>query len=149
MPNLLYNSAIRDMKNGSIDLDTDSIFVMLVTAAYVPNRRTHTRRSDITNEVVGTGYTAGGQALSGKTMVADNTNDRGTFDSNDPAWPASTITARGAVYYKNRGGAATADELILYQVFQVGGVDADVSSTNGAFTIQQPATGIYYEAQGP
>jgi hypothetical protein len=137
MANAIYNSAKRDLANGSIDLDTDTIKVMLVTATYSPNIDTHTKRSDITNEVSGTGYTSGGAALANKTVTADNTNDRMVFDADDLVWSASTITARGAVLYKSRGGAASADELIMYVDF-----GSDISSTADNFTIQWATTGI-------
>ena len=63
MADVIYNSFKRDIMNGSIDLDTDTIKVMLVTSTYTPNQDTHTKRSDVTNEVSGTGYTAGGATL--------------------------------------------------------------------------------------
>lgn len=137
MADVIFNSFKRDIMNGSIDLDTDAINIMLVTSAYVPDQDAHTKRSDITGEVVGAGYSAGGQALAGKTVTGDNTDNEGVFDANDPAWAASTITARGAVLYKARGGAATADELIAYLDFVT-----DKISTAGTFTVQFNAEGI-------
>ena len=137
MASVIYNSFKRDIANGSIDLDTDTIKVMLVSSSYTPNIDTHTKRSDITGEISGTGYTAGGQALTGATVTVDTTNDRAVFDANDVTWASSTITARGAVLYKSRGGAATADELICYIDF-----GADKSSSGGPFTIQWDAVGI-------
>ena len=137
MANVIYNSFKRDIQNGSIDLDTDDIKVMLVTSAYVPDIDTHTKASDITNEVVGTGYTAGGVSLATKAVTADNTNDLGKFDADDVTWATSTITARGAVIYKSRGGAATADELIAYLDFV-----SDKVSTAGNFNLIFNANGI-------
>lgn len=137
MANVIYNSFKRDIMNGSIDLDTDTINAMLVTSSYSPNIDTHTKRSDITNEVVGTGYTAGGQALTAKTVTADNTNDRSVFDAGDVTWPTATITARAVVLYKARGGAASADELIGYFDFP-----SDVTSTGADFVVQWGTTGI-------
>lgn len=137
MADVIYNSFKRDIANGAIDLDTDTIKVMLVTSSYTPDQDLHTKRSDITNEVSGTGYTAGGSALSGASVTADNTNNRGVFDASDLTWSTSTITARGAVLYKSRGGLASADELIAYIDF-----GADKTSTAGNFTIQWNASGI-------
>jgi hypothetical protein len=114
MANVLYNSFKRDIMNGIIDLDTDIFKVMLVTSAYTPSMDIHTKRSDVTNEVSGTGYTAGGRALANKSVAADNTDNEGVFDADGVTWAGSTITARGAVLYKSRGGAASADELIMY-----------------------------------
>ena len=137
MANLIYNSFKRDQMNGSIDLDTDTIKMMLVTSTYSPNQDTHTKRSDVTNEVVGTGYTAGGVTLANKTVTVDNTGNTGVFDADNITIATATITARGAVLYKSRGGASTADELIAYL-----DSGSDISSTAGNFVITFSASGI-------
>lgn len=137
MANLIYNSFKRDQMNGSIDLDTDTIKMMLVTSTYVPNQDTHTKRSDVTNEVVGAGYTAGGVTLANKTVTVDNTGNTGVFDADDVTITSATITARGAVLYKSRGGASSADELIGYLDF-----GSDIASTSGNFVITFSANGI-------
>lgn len=123
--------------NGSIDLDTDTIKVMLVTSAYTPDQDAHTKRSDITDETSGTGYSAGGSSLANKAVTVDNTDNEGVFDADDLSWTTSSFTARGAVLYKSRGGASSADELIAYLDFTT---DKTVSS--GTFTIQWAAEGI-------
>jgi hypothetical protein len=123
--------------NGALDLDTDTIKVMLVTSSYTADQDAHTKRSDITNEVSGTGYSAGGSALANKAVTADNTDNEGVFDADDLTWSTSTITARGAVLYKSRGGASSADELLCYIDF-----GADKSSSAGNFTLQWDAEGI-------
>lgn len=137
MADVIYNSFKRDIMNGAIDLDTDTIKVMLVTSSYIPDQDAHTKRSDIANEVVGSGYVAGGSALTGNTVTVDNTGNEGVFDADDVSWPTSTITARGAVLYKSRGGVASADELICYLDF-----GADKVSTSGEFSLQWNAEGI-------
>jgi hypothetical protein len=142
MANLIYNSFLRDIQNGTIDLDTDTIKLMLVTSAYTPNIDTHTKRSDVTNEVVGTGYTAGGVTLAGKTVTQNNTDNTGVFDADNITIPTSTITARAGVLYKSRGGASSADELIGYLDF-----GSDIISTTGDFNITFNAAGILTLAQ--
>ena len=130
MASLIYNSALRDESIGSIDFDTDSFKVMLVTSAYTENKDTHTKRSDITNEVSGTGYTAGGQAVTATVSAVDTANDRVDITFAQVTWPTSTITARKAIYYKSRGGASSADELIAVNDF-----GADVTTVAGTFTL--------------
>ena len=136
MADLIYNSFKSDTLKGLIDLTTDDIKVMLVTSAYTPDKDTHTRRSDVANEVAGTGYTAGGKSLTTPTVTQDNTNDKGVFDADDVVWLASTITARGAVIYKNTGVAAN-DNIIGY--FDFG---SDKISTDGNFTLALNALGV-------
>lgn len=136
MADIIFNNFKKLIMNGSIDLDTDTIKVALVTSSYTPDQDTHDFFDDVTNEVVGTGYTAGGAALANKTVTADNTDNEGVFDADDVSWTTSTITARAAVLYKSTGTASTS-ALICYIDF-----GANKISTAGTFTIAWNAEGI-------
>jgi hypothetical protein len=122
--------------NGAIDLDSDTIRVALVTSTYVPDQDAHEFFSDITNEVVGAGYTADGAEITTKTVTQDDANDQGVFNGDDVAWAASTITARAGIIYKDTGNPATAP-LIRYVDF-----GEDKTTTGTTFTITWNATGI-------
>ena len=140
MANVVYNKFKSDLLAGSIDFDANTFKVMLVTSAYVADPD-HDYRSSITNEVVGTGYTAGGAALGTVTVTQDNTANRAkiSISGNVTTWPTATITARGAVIYKSTGNAAT-DVNVGYVDF-----GADKTSTAGDFAINWDATnGILY-----
>lgn len=130
MASLIYNSFWFDLAKGAIDMDTDAFKVMLTTSAYTENKDTHTKRSDVTSEVTGTGYTAGGAATTCTVNAVDTTNDRVDLTIGAASWAASTITARKAVVYKARGGASSADELVAVIDF-----GADVISVAGTFTL--------------
>lgn len=136
MANVVYNAFKKNIMNGSIDLDTDTIKVMLVTSTYVPDQDLHDYKDDITNEVTGTGYTAGGQALANKTVTQDNVDNEGVFDADDVTWANSTITARGAVLYKDTGTPSTSPLLCYFDFV------SDQSSSSGNFTIQWNTEGI-------
>ena len=136
MADIIFNSFKRDIMNGGIDLDTDTIKVALVTSAYTPDQDAHDNFDDVTNEVSGTGYTAGGATLGTVTVTADNTDNEGVFDAADVTWSTSTITARGAVIYKSTGVGSTS-KLICYLDFTT-----DKSSSSGDFTIQWGSEGI-------
>ena len=90
----------------AIDLDTDDIKVMLLSAAYTPSAA-HDFRDDLTaNEVAASGtYATGGSSLAGKAINVSGANY--AFDSTDPAWTGATIAARYCALYKNVGTAAT------------------------------------------
>jgi hypothetical protein len=60
-----------------------------------------------------------------------------TFDADDVSWASSTVTARYAVLYKSTGTGSTS-ALIGY--FDFG---ANVSSTNGTFSIPFHSSGIF------
>lgn len=129
MASLIFNAALNKALTGAIDFDTDTFKVMLVASGYSPDKDAHDFRNDVTNEVSGTGYAAGGEAAT-VSVNNDTANDRQDITLGAASWPASTITARGAVYYKSRGGLSSADEIIAYIDF--GG---DITSTNGTFSL--------------
>jgi hypothetical protein len=138
MASFVYNSYKAKLFSlaNSVNLATDTIKVMLTTSAYVPDQDNHAFINQVTSEVVGAGYVAGGSALANKTVTQDNTNDKGVFDADDVTWANSTITARYAVVYKDTGTPATAP---LICVFDFG---SDKISTGGPFTITWAAAGI-------
>lgn len=112
MASIIYDSFMYDVSTGAIDCDTDVFYVMALGAAYTENKKTHTKRSDLTNEVTGTGYTAGGTSVT-VTVTNDTTNDRTDITLGAASWPSSTISgAQKFAYYKSRGGLASADELV-------------------------------------
>jgi len=85
-----------------------------------------------TNEVSGTGYSAGGAAL---TSVTPTTSGTTAFtDFADVTFSSSTITANGALIYNTTSGSGsgTTDAVC---VLAFGG---DKSSTNGDFTVRFP-----------
>ena len=129
MASRVYNSMMRDVVVGSVDFDTDTFKMMLVTSSYTASK-SHAKRNEVTNEVSGTGYTAGGNACSVTVAATDNTNNDVEISFSVTSWTSATITARAGVIYKSRGGASTADELVGYVDF--GG---DVTSTNGTFAV--------------
>ena len=82
-----------------------------------------------TNEVSGTGYTAGGNTLT----ISTNPTTSGTtayLDFADTTWAAATITARGALIYNADGVTNPAVAVLDF--------GADKTSTAGDFTIQFP-----------
>lgn len=129
MASLILNSALDDAFRGNIDFDTDTFKVLLTTSSYAADKDTHTKRSDVTDEVVGAGYTSGGAAAT-VTVTKDTANDRIDVSLGAASWPSATITARFAVYYKSRGGASSSDELVAVIDF-----GSDITSTAGTFSL--------------
>jgi predicted enzyme related to lactoylglutathione lyase len=85
-----------------------------------------------TNEVVGTGYTAGGVTLTNIDPTSSGTT--AFIDFNDATWTSATITAAGALIYNTTtdGGTGTTNAVA---VISFGG---DKTSTNGDFVVQFP-----------
>ena len=131
-----YGLAIEKANEGSINFNADTFGLLLTPSTYVPNQDTHAFRSDVTNEVATSGtYTnPGGATLAGGTFAYDAASNEYRIAWTSPSFTGATITARNAVIYKRRGGAATADELVAYCTEA-----ADVTSTAGTFTVTLPS----------
>lgn len=133
-----YGVPIKNLLTGAntIDFDSDTLKVALTTSSYTPDQDTHDFFNDVTNEITGTGYTAGGATLGSKAVTYDTASNEIRFDAADTSWTTATFTARRAVVYKDTGNAATSP-LICWIDF-----GADVSVTAGTFLITWAATGI-------
>lgn len=132
-----YGKAFVSAFNKEIDLDTDTIKVMLCTSAYTPDQDAHDYKNDVTNEVTGTGYTAGGATLGSPVVSYTGGTNTFAFDGADVSWATSTITARYAVVYDASPATDATRPLICYVDF-----GADVSSTAATFQITWDAAGI-------
>lgn len=131
----LYGSFLMKALNKEIDWDTDTIKVMLCSAL-TNNQDTFVYLADATKtEAIGTGYTAGGKALTGVTIAYDGATNIIKLDTADVTWTNSTITASYALIYDDT--PATNKPLIGYVLF-----GASTSSVAGDFTIQWDASGI-------
>lgn len=133
----IYGKSFLSAFNKEIDIDTDTLKVMLCTSSYTPDQDAHQYKSSVTNEVTGTGYTATGNALTGVTITYTAGTNTIAFDAADASWPSSTITARYAVVYDSTPATDATRPLIAYVDF-----GADVSSTAGTFQITWDVAGI-------
>lgn len=136
MPSLIYNAAKAALLDGGLDLLNDMLKVALVGAAYTPDPDAHEVFDDISAEVSGAGYTAGGQALSGKVILRDDINDRAAFDAADLTWAAATLTARGAVLYADSGDPGTSP-LVAHIDFEY-----DYAASGENYVVEWHADGI-------
>lgn len=130
-----FTSAFKSAMNKEIDLDSDTIKCMLVTSSYTPSQGTHQYKSSITNEVTGTGYTAGGTTIASVTVGVSGTTF--SFDGADISWTSSTFTARYGIIYDSTPATDATRPLLGYIDF-----GADQSPSAGTLSITWDATGI-------
>lgn len=113
-----------------------------VTATYSVDQNLHDFFNDITNEVTGTGYTAGGNACATPTWTGPDGSGILTFDAADPAtWSqnaAGFTNARRAILYYDTGTSSTS-RLVGYS----NDFGADVGNVAGDVTVTFNAAGIY------
>ena len=122
----MCNSFKTELLGGTHDLDTDVIKIALFTSSATLDASTTAYST--TNEVVGSGYTAGGNTLAGAAISLSGST--AIVDFSDTTWSTATITARGALIYNS----SKADRAVAVLDF-----GADKTSTSGDFTVVFPA----------
>jgi len=131
MANIVPDSFKTDLLKGTFDFksaaqgggDTFNLALYTSSASF----STATSSYSVANEVSGTGYAAGGQALTNNGVSISS--NIAYVDFADETWTSATITARYGLIYKN-----ASNEAVL--ILDFGG---DKTSTNGDFTVAFPA----------
>ena len=118
-----------NLMKGDEDFDVDSYYIALYTSSATLDAST--TAYTVSNEVSGTGYTAGGKPLT-VTTAPTSSGTTAYIDFSDVVWSSATITARGALIYNSSNSNAAVAVLDF---------GSDKSSTAGDFTIQFPAAG--------
>jgi hypothetical protein len=132
-----YGPALSSLVAGEIDFVGATAKAALTSNTYVPNQDTHQYFDDVTNEVSGSGYTAGGVTLSSKTAAYSSGTNTLTLDAADPTWATVSIAEiRYVVFYIDTGTPATSP-LISYMDFE-----ANYAPSAQSFTVTIPGTGI-------
>jgi len=151
----LYNSLLKYLGDGTINLETDTIKLALVTSDYVPDL-THDVLADVlaspSPEVVAVaspnnGYTAGGKALASQTFTLADSPAKSTFDAANLTWTALTATFRYGILYaeKTVGSPSVVNPLIAYILFDDSPADIVVSGVD--WLVQWDAAGIFDAAK--
>lgn len=101
----LTNSFKQEMLQAGQNLATDTLKMALYTAFadLGPITTTYTT----TNEVTGTGYTAGGELVTGAAISVDTQTNTVYVDFNNVSWPGADFTARAALIYNDTQGGAS------------------------------------------
>lgn len=134
-----------DPTNIGLDLTATDSKMALVNDTHTPDFSVHDQFADLTNEVSGTGWAAGGVLLSaisaGATSMAPTlvvSSGSLVWDGNDVAVSGTTLTnAMAAVIYADAETTPVADPLVILIDFVTA-----FSTVNGVFGIQWAAGGI-------
>lgn len=125
----LTNSFKQEMLQGGQNLVTDVLYMALYTAFSDIGQLT--TEYTTTNEVTGTGYTAGGNEVTGAIISTQTTGpDAGTVYVNfdNVSWPGANFIARGALIYNVTQGNKSVAVLDF-------GSDKTFSSTSNTVTM--------------
>jgi hypothetical protein len=110
------------------DLIADTLKIALFTSS--ASLGAGTTAYSTSNEISGTGYSAGGETLTSKVVTTSGTT--AYFDCANPTWTSASFTANGALIYNSTNG----DKAIAVLAF--GG---DFTVAGGTFEIVLPAPG--------
>jgi len=124
---VLCTSFKKELLEGTHDFSSHTFNIALYTSAATLNADTTVYSTD--NEVSGTGYTAGGVALSGVTVSSGD--GVGFVNFSDATWASSSFTARGALIYNTQGGNNRAVMVLDF--------GDNKTSNNSTFTVGMPA----------
>lgn len=122
------NSFKEQLLLGVHDFSTDTIKIALYSSAATLDNSTTAYST--TNEITGTGYTAGGKTL---TPTVSAVGQYAILDFADPSWTSASFTCRGALIYNS----SKSNKSIFVLDF---GTDKTVSS--GTFTVQFPTADV-------
>ena len=135
MADLIYASFKEGLGKGHFNLAADTVRCALLTSAYVPSAG-HAVLADVAaSETAGTGYAAGGQALSGAAWTLAGSS--AALTAADPSWTEASITARYALIYVAKTVAGRTNPLVCLLDF-----GADRGVTGGTFSVRFDATGV-------
>lgn len=132
MASTVFSNFARNLAIARHNFSSDTLKVLLVSSIPTEgNIDAWIARSDVTNEITGTGYTAGGIAQAYTLNALDTAANRQTVTLTNivNGWTTATFSAVGAIVYKN-SGVATTDYLIEFIDF-----GATVTATAGNFSI--------------
>jgi len=128
MASAVYPKALEAFLKADIDLDTVAVNAVLLDLATYTYNSAHDFYDDLTGVV---GSESGD--LASKTMT------NGVFDAADITFSSVTGVEVGAVaVFVDRGGAASADNLLSYNEFT-----SAVTPNGGDITVQWNASGIF------
>jgi hypothetical protein len=144
---IVYDIFKVNFGNKMMDMDADTFKCMLLTDNYTPSLTADEVYTDISADEVSstnTGYTIGGQTISGLSWTEDGSTTTWDASGNIAQWTAGSanLTARYASIYDDTVSSPVADPLVCYSLLDT--TPADVTATNGnTFTITPHASGIF------
>lgn len=134
MADMIFNAFRTGIADGTFGLDADTLKCALLTGSYTPDA-TDEVFADLSGEVSGDGYTAGGAVLAGVTWTRNGAVAK--LDATDPQWTEASFTARYAVIYKSGTANSLTNPLICLLDF-----GANKTVTAGTFMVVFDAAGI-------
>jgi hypothetical protein len=135
----MSNSLRKYLADGTIDLDTDDIRCAMLSSSYAANAA-HSIFGDVSAHEVtaGNGYSAGGSALTNKSVTLSGSTSK--FTADPATWPGLTKTYRFLALYAVKTANGVVNPLVA--VILVDNTPADIVITAADYSVQWNANGI-------
>lgn len=138
-----YGRAMLSLWSGKVNLATDPVYCMLASDTYNPNQDSQQWLSDITGEIIASGYTPGGQQVLGAAAayVVSGSVKLLVLSGSNMSWPDLTMDAsqiRYAILYTVPQGATSSQCPLLGYL----NLEQDYNPADQAFYINWHASGI-------
>lgn len=135
MPNVVYNAFKMNLTSGNVNLNTDTVSMLLVSGAYTFSH-THEVTGDLSSEIVSAGYDLGGVPLANPSVTLDGVDDEVVLDADDVVLSGLTTDLQYAIVYVSGASNATS--------YLIGQVDLGAQSlSNTDLTIAWNSEGIF------
>ena len=159
MANFVYNSAAKEIMDGTIDLLNDTVKIMLVTTGYTANKDHDFvdeggANDPVDHELSANNYTggyggAGRKTLASKAIAVDDANDRAKFDCANITWTSlGGNSADDDVYYAiviiEQGSDDTQTRLVAFIDTVSGSPSLPFTTTGDDFTLEINAEGLIH-----
>lgn len=145
----IYNTAAKEIADGTIDLVNDTIKAMLVTSSYVADRDDDVvdaagANDAVDHELTGTGYAAGWggagrKTLGTKSWGVDKPNDRAEFTCANITWSGIDAGTAAALLIIKEGGANDTTSRLIAHIDSGG---FPIVTNGGDLTVQINAEGL-------
>ena len=144
----VYTVAAQNIGDGAFNFGTDTYVMALLTSAYTPAPNTNHLWSDVSANEVGTGsgYTAGGVALSGVSYTQSTATM--TFTCTAPTWASFSATFKYGVVVRRAGVSLVPGDLLLCY-FDANSGGGSVTGGGGTLTITPNASGLFTVTHSP
>lgn len=125
----IFHSFLNRLMAGDLNMGNGgSVFKCALLAGYSANPAHTTFAQVQPNEVVGSGYTAGGVTLANVNFVVSGGGSEASFTADDPVWLALDVgTPSHAVIYADGGTSSTRYLMMMWEL--------SVASSGGSYSV--------------
>jgi hypothetical protein len=138
----VYESFKKNMQNGTLDMDTDVLKVVLWQTLSGVSIPTASLAGSLTSTQVtnGNGYTTGGKTLSNTSVTISGSNAK--FDADDTWWSANGGSIQNMAAFTIQLTNGTSANAVLVGWGQLSTTAVSITNTNRV-TLQWASTGLY------